>query len=119
MSGNARNYRGVVHCFNGDVALAKEYINLGFALGIGGRITYNEDRKLKETVASINLEDSVLETDAPFVSPTSLKGEINTPLSLSVIANKVAEIKDIEVERVIGETNLTSKIIFGKMENIL
>lgn len=118
-SNNRRKYRGVIHCFNGDKQLAKEYIDLGFVLGIGGRITYNEDRELKETIAAVNLDDIVLETDAPFVSPVSQNGKINTPLNLRKIAKAIAEIKKIEVETVIEETNITSKIIFSQMEKIL
>lgn len=116
---NGRKYKGVIHCFNGDKKLAKEYIDLGFVLGIGGRITYNENRELKETIAAVNLEDIVLETDAPFVPPVSQKEKINTPLNLQEIAKEVAGIKGIKLQTVIEETKTTSKIVFDQMEKIL
>lgn len=114
-----KKYRGVIHCFNGDVELAKKYIDLGFALGIGGRITYEQDGDLKKAVAEVKFKDIVLETDTPYVIPASQKGKMNTPLNLLEIAKEVAKIKGVTLEQVIEETDITSKYIFDRVERIL
>lgn len=108
MPGNG--YRGVIHCFHGDLEIAKQYIDLGFCLGIGGKVTYDEEKELKKTIQCVDLENLVLETDSPYVQLQSVFGKINTPLNLEYVAEKIADIKDISKEEVVKViTDITMK----------
>lgn len=110
---NKKTYKGVVHCFSSDLEVAKEYIKLGFSIGIGGKITYKNESILKEVVKSISLENILLETDSPFVLPEGCYGKINTPHNLNIIANEIAEIKEVSVEMVEAITFANAKQLFG------
>lgn len=97
---------GVCHCFDGDYALAKQYIDKGFLLGIGGVVTRADSIALRECVRQIDLQHILLETDAPYLKPEGVKGKVNTSMNLEVICGCIAELKGIdckEVERAIYE----------------
>ena len=87
-----KKYCGVVHCFCGSLAEAKEYVKRGFLLGIGGKITHTEKEELEEAVREISIEHLVLETDCPYIR---LKGgpKMSTSSDLPAIAKSVWEIK--------------------------
>lgn len=91
---------GVIHCFSYSPEMAEIFTRMGFYLGIGGKVTYPASKRLRETVRRIPLEMLVLETDAPYLSPEGRRGERNDSLSLPLIAEAVAEIKDISPEEV-------------------
>ena len=104
--------RGVIHCFQGNYHLAKEYIDRGFLVGIGGMITRDGMEELKEAVRQIPLEQILLETDSPFVRPKGMEGQKNTSESLSVICREVAKIKEIAEEEVEKTTRENAKKLF-------
>lgn len=103
-------YAGVAHCFAGTWEQAKAYLEMGFALGVGGLVT-KEAPGLVETVGNMPLEKLLLETDAPFLAPTGCKGR-NVPANIPRIAQAVAEIRDIPVEIVMEATTRNTKRIF-------
>ena len=106
--------KGVVHCFaSTDFEDAKEYIEMGYMLGIGGVVTYSEHTKQRELVGRIPLTSIVLETDSPYVMPWGLEGKRNTPLNIPYIAKAVAEIKGIDVSEVEEVTTQNAKRLFG------
>lgn len=106
--------KGVVHCFaSTDFEDAKEYIEMGYMLGIGGVVTYSENTKQRELVGRIPLTSIVLETDSPYVMPWGLEGKRNTPLNIPYIAKAVAEIKGIDVSEVEEATTQNAKRLFG------
>ena len=106
--------KGVVHCFaSTDFEDAKEYIEMGYMLGIGGVVTYSEHTKQRELVGRIPLTSIVLETDSPYVMPWGLEGKRNTPLNIPYIAKAVAEIKGIDVSEVEEATTQNAKRLFG------
>ena len=92
--------RAVVHCYSGSAEMAKEYVKMGFYIGVGGVITFKNGRKLRETVESIPLESILLETDCPYMSPEPYRGKRNDSTKLSYIAAKVAELKGVSIEEV-------------------
>jgi len=97
-----KNYsfnNGVIHCFSGSLETAKEYINLGFLIGIGGVITFSNSN-LYQVVEKIPLEKIVLETDSPYLAPVPFRGTENSPKYIPLIASKIAEIKKITEEEV-------------------
>jgi TatD DNase family protein len=104
--------RGIFHCFTGDLEQAQRAIGLGFYLGIGGVVTYKK-AGLDQVLASISLNDIVLETDSPYLAPVPFRGKPNESSYLIHIAQKVAEIYGIEVEQIAEVTTANSRKIFG------
>jgi TatD DNase family protein len=91
--------KGVIHCFTGSYEVAQIFIKLGYKLGIGGVVTFKNSH-LSEVIEKIALEDIVLETDSPYLSPEPLRGQLNKPANLLYIAKKIAEIKKIDMGEV-------------------
>lgn len=108
---NKKDLRGIFHCFSGSVEQAKQAISLGFSLGLGGVITF-KNNKMQETLKHVALEHLVLETDAPFLAPVPYRGKRNEPSYLPLIAKMIAEIKGIEVEIVAEATTANAKKLF-------
>ena len=106
-----RKNKGIIHCFSGSVEMAREYIKLGYKLGIGGVLTF-KNSKLYEVIEKIDLKDIVLETDSPFLSPEPFRGKKNKPCNVLYVAKRIAEIKNISLEEVINITTATAKQIF-------
>ncbi len=104
--------RGIVHCFSGTLAEANEVISLGFLLGIGGSLTYKKSL-LPVILAEIDLAHVVLETDGPYLPPVPYRGERNEPAYLPIIAEKIAEIKNIPVKVVAKLTTANARKLFG------
>ena len=82
--------KGSMHCYSGSLGMAKEFIKLGFKIGIDGPITFKNNKKGIEIVKNIDLEDILLETDSPYLSPEPNRGKQNLPLNLIYIAKKIA-----------------------------
>ena len=110
----AEEIGGVIHCFSYGVEMAREYLNMGFYLGVGGVVTFNNGRKLKEVVEYAPLDRILLETDCPYLSPVPLRGKRNSSLNLVYVADEIARIKGIDKETVIQTTRDNAK----KMYNI-
>lgn len=106
-----RKNKGIIHCFSGSVEMAREYIKLGYKLGIGGVLTF-KNSKLYEVIEKIDLKDIVLETDSPFLSPEPFRGKKNKPCNVLYVAKRIAEIKNISLEEVINTTTATARQIF-------
>jgi len=105
--------KGSMHCYSGSIEMAREFIKLGFKIGIDGPITYKNNKKGVEVVKNIDLKDMLLETDSPYLSPEPNRGKQNSPLNLKYIAEKIAEIKGIHVEEVIDVTTRNAKELYN------
>jgi TatD DNase family protein len=103
--------KGIFHCFGGDERQAKKVIELGFYLGIGGVVTY-KNAGLAELLKKIPLEHLVLETDAPYLTPVPFRGKRNEPSYIRYVAEKIAEIKEVQLEEVVEVTTQNAKKIF-------
>ena len=88
---------GVVHCFSYSSEIAKEAIDLGFYIGIGGVLTFKNAKKLKETVEVIPLEKIVLETDCPYLAPDPFRGKRNYSAYLQYVVKAIAELKNTDI----------------------
>ena len=97
--------KGSMHCYSGSYEMAKEFIKLGFKIGIDGPITFKNNKKQVELVEKLDLKDLLVETDSPYLSPEPNRGKQNTPLNLIYIINKIAEIKNETPEKVIKILN--------------
>ena len=102
---------GVLHCFTGGKKHAKKAIELGFKLGIGGVVTF--DQGLPNVIKKVDLEHLVLETDSPFLAPAPHKGEQNESSYIPLIAEKVAELKGVSLEEVAAITTENAQKLFG------
>lgn len=103
-SGLARN-PGVMHSFSDDFQMAEQYIKLRFKIGITGPVTYRNAVILREVVKNQDLDNLLLETDAPYLPPNPFRGKRNEPANVRIIAEKIAEIKDRSITDV---ANITS-----------
>ena len=104
--------RGIFHCFGGSVEEAKEIIDLGFYLGIGGVLTFKK-AGLDQTMAEISLDHVVLETDSPYLAPVPYRGKRNESSYIHQIATKLASIKNISLDEVAATTTINARKIFG------
>ena len=104
---------GVFHCFGGSVDQAKKAIGLGFFLGIGGIITY-KNSGLQKVIVEVGLENLILETDSPWLTPVPYRGQRNESSFIPIIAQKIAEIKNIPVEEVARITTENALKLFNR-----
>jgi len=104
--------RGIFHCFGGSVDEAKQIMDLGFLMGIGGVVTYKK-AGLAEVLPSIPLEYLVLETDAPYLTPVPFRGKRNEPSYLKYVVTKMAEAMNIPVEEIAKQTTFNAQKLFG------
>ncbi len=109
---NTDNLSGVFHCFNGTIDEAKEVIDMGFMLGIGGVVTF-KNSGLDKIVSAIGLQHLLLETDAPFLTPVPYRGKRNESAYTYYIAHKIAEIKQLTFEEVAQVTTENAKHLFN------
>ena len=110
---NDESLSGVFHCFTGRVEDAQRVINLGdFYLGIGGVLTF-KNSGLDKTIAKIELQNLILETDAPYLAPAPFRGKRNESKYIVNIAEKIAEVQQIDIEDVARITTLNAKKLFG------
>jgi len=105
--------RGVIHCFSGDIDLAKAFIELGYYISIPGTVTYKKASLVKEVACGIPLERMLVETDAPFLAPVPKRGKRNEPLFVTYTAREIARIRNIEFEEVARDTAQNAKDLFG------
>ena len=104
--------RGIFHCFAGTIEQAQKVINLGFYLGIGGVVTY-KNAGLDKIVEQIDLQHIVLETDSPYLTPVPHRGKPNESAYLTYIAQKIADLHRVSIEKVAAITTANSETIFG------
>ena len=105
-------YRGVLHCFSGNLALAQAVIELGFFIGVDGPITYRNARKLPDIVKALPLDRLLVETDAPFLTPHPHRGQRNEPAYVRLVAEKIADTKNLPLEEVAQATMANAKALF-------
>ena len=102
---------GVMHCFSGSHEVAKQVIDMGYYLGIGGVLTF-KNCKLAEHLVGIPLERLVLETDAPYMAPVPHRGKRNESRWMRYVAERLAEVYNCSVEHVIETTTANAKALF-------
>ena len=96
--------KGVVHSFTSGMELAQLAVELGFCLGINGIVTFNKADNVRAVVAATPLENLLLETDAPYLTPVPFRGLENAPKYLPFVAEKIAGVKNIPLENVLQQT---------------
>lgn len=104
--------RGIFHCFSDDLATARQVMDLGFYLGIGGVVTY-KNAGLDAVVRELPLEALVLETDAPYLAPVPMRGKRNESSYLKYVVQKIAEVRGCTWEEVAEATTRNAQKIFS------
>lgn len=108
-----KNLFGIFHCFSGNLQNAKEIIDAGFLLGIGGVLSF-KNSGLAEVIKDVDLRYLVLETDSPYLAPVPFRGKRNESSYLKYIVEKLAGIKNISVEEAAAQTTKNAEEIFSK-----
>ena len=104
---------GSMHSYQGSVEMAKEFIKLGFYIGIGGPITHSNNKKVKKMLKQIDINHMLLETDSPYLSPEEKRGEPNTPLNIKYIISKISEELDMDEDEIIRISTANAQRLFG------
>ena len=102
----------MVHCYSYSAPMAKEFVKMGFYIGVGGVVTFKNARKLVEVVKEIPLERLLLETDCPYLAPVPFRGKRNSSLYLPYVVSRIAEIKGITKEEVIRVTRQNAEKMY-------
>ena len=108
----AEEIPGVIHCYSYSLEMARQFIKMGYYIGIGGVLTFKNAKKLKEVAAEIPLERILLETDCPYMAPEPHRGERNSSLYIPHVIEKLAEIRNITKEEIIAITNENARRLF-------
>ena len=103
---------GIIHCYSYSVEQAREYLNMGYYIGIGGVLTFKNGKKLKEVAEYTPLSQIVLETDCPYLAPVPYRGKRNDSSKLSYVAEELAAIKQVSVEEVIRITTENGRKLY-------
>lgn len=104
--------KGIIHCFSQNQKFLKQILEWGFYVGIGGYITYPKNETLREIVKYMPLDRLLLETDAPFLPPQQFRGKINSPAYIPLIAQFIANLKNINLDKVEEVTTQNAIQIF-------
>ena len=107
------NLSGIIHCYSYSVEIAREYLNMGYYLGIGGVLTFKNAKKLKEVAEYTPLSQIVLETDCPYLAPVPFRAKRNDSSKLSYVVEELAAIKQVPVEEVIRITNENGRRLYN------
>lgn len=106
------NVVGVIHCFSGSLETANEYIKMGYYLGIGGVVTF-KNSNLRDILKELSLDNIVLETDSPYLTPTPFRGKVNSSKNIPLIAEELSNIFSVTCEEVSRRTINNTKSIFN------
>ncbi len=109
----AKEVGGIMHCFTGSLEVAKECMEMNFFISFGGPVTFKNAKKPKEVVKEIPMEKLLIETDCPYLTPHPYRGKRNEPAYVRLVAEQVAELKNMTIEEVAEKTTANAKKLFG------
>ena len=107
---------GVIHCFSGNKENARDYLSIGFYLGIGGVLTF-KNTNLKDTLLTIPVDKILLETDSPYLAPTPHRGEKNEPKYIPIIAEEISKLLNKDIIEIAEITTKNASVLFNKKFN--
>ena len=107
---------GVIHCFSYSKEMARQFLDMGFYIGIGGVVTFKNAKTLKEVAAYVPLDRIVLETDCPYLSPEPNRGKRNSSLNLNYVAEALSQIKGVDKEELIAVTEENARRLYRMRE---
>ncbi len=104
--------KGVMHCFSGSVETARQLTDIGFYIGLGGSVTFKNAKKPAEVAAAIDIDKLLLETDCPYMTPVPLRGRRNNSMLITYTAEKIAELRGMQAQKVIDICAENAKTLF-------
>lgn len=104
---------GVMHCYTGSLEMAKRFMALGYYISISGAVTFKNAVNVREMAKNIPLDFLMVETDSPYLTPEPNRGKRNEPKYVRFVAEKLAELKEIEVNDLIYNTNSNARNLFS------
>lgn len=110
---DAQEVGGIMHCFSGSVEIAKLCLDMNFHISLGGPVTFKNAKKPKEVAKAVPLERLLIETDCPYLAPHPYRGKRNEPAYVKLVAEKIAEIKEISIEELGKITTENAKKLFN------
>ncbi len=113
LKAHGRRLRGVLHCFSGSAQMAHEAIGLGFYISFAGPVTFRNAQSLQQVVRKIPLERMLVETDCPYLAPHPYRGQRNEPAYTVMVAQGIARLLGISVDRVAEATTANAQALFG------
>lgn len=109
---NIKKTGGVMHCFSGSAEMARQIVSMGMMIALGGAITFKNAAKTVKVAQEIPLEHIIIETDSPYLTPEPFRGKRNTPGYVKFVAQKIAELKDMDVDTVAKITMSNAKRLY-------
>lgn len=106
---------GVIHCYDSDVRNAEKLLDLGLYISFTGLITYHQNEKVREAVKYIPADRIMLETDSPYLAPEPYRGQVCVPAFVKKVYEKVAEIKNMDMEELQAQTERNVRNFFKKV----
>ncbi|MBN8194352.1 TatD family hydrolase [Bacillus sp. NTK074B] len=109
----AEEVGGIMHCFSGSPEVAQECVDMNFYISLGGPVTFKNARKPKEVAKEIPLDKLLIETDCPYLAPHPYRGKRNEPAYVKLVAEQIAELKEVSLEEVEKMTTENAKKLFN------
>lgn len=110
---DAREVGGIMHCFSGSAETAKECVDMNFHISLGGPVTFKNAKKPKQVAVEVPMDRLLIETDCPYLAPHPYRGKRNEPAYVKLVAEQIAELKEIPYEQVAEITTENAKKLFG------
>ena len=107
--------KGVIHCFSGNLEMAKEVVSLGLLISFTGIITFKNFTSF-DVIKEISLDNFMVETDSPYLSPVPFRGKRNEPKHVKIIAEKISEIKNVSVKEIKKQTTKNAYKLFNRLK---
>ena len=105
--------KGVVHCFSGSLEMARDILNIGMYIGVGGVVTFRNAKKLPDIVKAIPDDRLLIETDCPYLAPEPYRGKLNHSGFLTLVASRIADIKNTDLSYILNKTSDNAKELFN------
>lgn len=106
---------GVLHCFTGDIDMAREAIRMGFMISMSGIVTFHSAGNVRELARAIPLDRLLIETDSPYLAPVPYRGKPNQPAYVLEVARRIAEVRGISLDEVIMQTTANFHRLFKRV----
>lgn len=111
----SKGIKAVMHCFSGSYETARECLDMGMYIAFGGSLTFNNAHNLRDTAKRLPLDRLLIETDCPYMSPVPLRGTVNEPKNVALVAELLSQLHGISTEQAAGQTfSNAEKLFFGK-----
>ncbi|MFC0559571.1 TatD family hydrolase [Halalkalibacter alkalisediminis] len=109
----AHEVGGIMHCFGGSVEIAQECLRMNFHISLGGPVTFKNAKRPKQVAKEIPLDRLLIETDCPYLAPHPYRGKRNEPALVKLVAEQIAELREMEYEQIAEQTTINAKKLFG------